>query len=67
MEYFVDLLFYHLKLRRYIVIEQKARNFEPKDISKLNFYMSAVDDHLRQPDDKPTIGMIFCKTKKISL
>ncbi|MEI8328386.1 MAG: PDDEXK nuclease domain-containing protein [Chlamydiia bacterium] len=63
-EYFVDLLFYHLKLRRYIVIELKAREFEPKDISQLNFYMSAVDDHLRQPDDKPTIGMIFCKTKQ---
>ncbi|MBI5346648.1 MAG: DUF1016 family protein [Chlamydiae bacterium] len=63
-EYFVDLLFYHLKLRRYIVIEMKAREFDPKDISQLNFYMSAVDDHLRQSEDKPTIGMIFCKTKQ---
>lgn len=63
-EYFVDLLFYHLKLRRYIVIELKAREFEPQDVSQVNFYMSAVDDHLRQPDDKSTIGMIFCKTKK---
>ncbi len=63
-EYFVDLLFYHLKLRRYIVIEMKAREFDPKDIGQLNFYMSAVDDHLLQAEDKPTIGMIFCKKKK---
>jgi len=63
-EYFVDLLFYHLKLRRYIVIEMKAREFDPKDISQINFYMSAVDDHLRNPGDELTIGMIFCKTKQ---
>ena len=42
----------------------KAREFDPKDISQLNFYMSAVDDHLLQSEDKPTIGMIFCKTKR---
>ncbi len=42
----------------------KAREFEPKGISQLNFYMSAVDDHLRRSDDKLTIGMIFCKTKQ---
>ncbi|MBX9744755.1 MAG: PDDEXK nuclease domain-containing protein [Chlamydiales bacterium] len=63
-EYFVDLLFYHLKLRRYIVLELKAREFDPKDISQINFYMSAVDDHLRHAGDEPTIGMIFCKTKQ---
>ena len=48
----------------YVVLEIKAREFDPKDISQLNFYISAVDDHLRQPEDKPTIGMIFCKTKQ---
>ncbi len=63
-EYFVDLLFYHLKLRRYIVLELKARAFEPKDVGQINFYMSAVDDHLRHAGDEPTIGMIFCKTKE---
>ncbi|HNA61619.1 MAG TPA: PDDEXK nuclease domain-containing protein [Rhabdochlamydiaceae bacterium] len=63
-EYFLDLLFYHLKLRRYIIIEIKAKEFDPKDISQLNFYMSAADDHLRHPGDEPTIGMIFCKTKQ---
>ena len=63
-EYFVDLLFYHLKLRRFIILEIKAREFDPKDISQINFYMSAVDDHLRHAGDEPTIGMIFCKTKQ---
>ncbi len=63
-EYILDLLFYHLKLHRYIVIDLKAREFDPKDISQVNFYLSAVDDQLKSPEDKPTIGMIFCKTKK---
>lgn len=54
----------NLKLRRYIVLDLKVREFDPKDISQLNFYMSAVDDHLRHPGDEPTIGMIFCKTKQ---
>jgi predicted nuclease of restriction endonuclease-like (RecB) superfamily len=63
-EYFVDLLFYHLKLRRYIILEIKACEFSPKDISQINFYMSAVDDHLKHAGDEPTIGMIFCKTKQ---
>lgn len=42
----------------------KVREFDPKDIGQLNFYMSAVDDYLRQAEGKPTIGMIFCKTKQ---
>ena len=63
-EYFVDLLFYHLSLRRVIILEIKAREFSPQDIGQINFYMSAVDDHLRHPGDEPSIGMIFCKTKQ---
>ncbi|MBF5058736.1 PDDEXK nuclease domain-containing protein [Candidatus Neptunochlamydia vexilliferae] len=63
-EHILDLLFYHLKLRRYIVIEIKAREFNPRDVSQTNFYLSAVDDQLRHPEDRPSIGMIFCQTKK---
>lgn len=62
-DYYIDLLFYHLKLRCYMVIELKAAAFDPKDIGQINFYLSAVNDLLRHPDDKPSIGMIFCKTK----
>jgi predicted nuclease of restriction endonuclease-like (RecB) superfamily len=62
-QYCMDLLFYHVKLKRYIVVELKAQEFDPKDISQLNFYLSAVDDEFRQADDKPTIGMLFCRTK----
>ncbi len=62
-DYYIDLLFYHLKLRCYMVIELKATAFDPKDIGQINFYLSAVNNLLRHPDDKPSIGMIFCKTK----
>jgi hypothetical protein len=62
-DYFLDLLFYHLKLRRYIVIELKARDFEPGDVGQLNLYRAAVDDLLRHPDDQPTIGLLLCKGK----
>lgn len=62
-DYYIDLLFYHLKLRCFIVIELKAREFEPKDAGQINFYLSAVDDLVRAPGDKPTIGLILCKTK----
>lgn len=62
-EFYVDLLFYHLKLRCYIVVELKARAFTPEDAGKLNFYLTAVDRLLRHPDDAPTIGMLLCKTK----
>ena len=60
-DYPLDLLFYHLKLRRYVVIELKARDFEPGDVGQLNFYRAAVDDLLRHPDDQPTIGLLLCK------
>jgi predicted nuclease of restriction endonuclease-like (RecB) superfamily len=57
----IDLLFYHLKLRSYVVIELKARAFTPGDVGQLNLYLSAVDDLLRHPDDQPTIGLLLCR------
>lgn len=62
--YYIDLLFYHVKLRAFIVIELKARAFKPEDAGQLNFYLSAVDDMLKHPDDNQTIGILLCKTKK---
>ena len=59
----IDLLFYHLKLRAYIVIDLKMTPFKPEYAGKMNFYLSAVDDLLRHPDDQPTIGLILCKAK----
>jgi predicted nuclease of restriction endonuclease-like (RecB) superfamily len=62
-EFFVDLLFYHLKLRCFVVIELKARQFEPEHAGKMNFYLTAVDKQLRHPSDNPSIGVILCRTK----
>ena len=62
-EYFIDLLFYHLKLKCYIVVELKAREFEPKDAGQLNFYLSAVDDLVKDKNDNATIGLLLCKGK----
>ncbi|MEP7120183.1 MAG: PDDEXK nuclease domain-containing protein [Byssovorax sp.] len=62
-DYYIDLLFYHLKLRCYVVIELKAVAFEPGFTGQLNMYLSAVDDLLRHPDDKPTIGLLLCRSK----
>lgn len=59
----LDLLFYHLKLRRFVVIELKARAFTPGDVGQLNLYLAAVDDLLRHPDDQPTIGLLLCRKK----
>ena len=63
-EYFIDLLFYHLKLRCYVVIDLKVTEFRPEYTGKMNFYVSAVDDLLRHTDDQPTIGIVLCKSKK---
>src|SRR3990167_3429762 len=63
-DYYIDLLFYHVKLKCYIVVELKARAFDPRDVGQINFYLSAVDDLVRYKDDKPTIGLLLCKTKK---
>jgi predicted nuclease of restriction endonuclease-like (RecB) superfamily len=62
-EFLIDLLFYHLKLRRYMVIDLKTVAFQPEFAGKMNFYLAAVDDLLRHPDDEPAIGLIICKTK----
>lgn len=62
-DYHLDLLFYHLKLRRFVVVELKAVPFEPEFVGKLNMCMGAVDDLLRHADDKPTIGLLLCKGK----
>jgi predicted nuclease of restriction endonuclease-like (RecB) superfamily len=62
-DYPIDLLFYHLKLRRFVVIELKARDFTPGDVGQLNLYLSAVDDLLKHPDDQPTIGLLLCRMK----
>jgi predicted nuclease of restriction endonuclease-like (RecB) superfamily len=62
-DFYLDLLFYHLRLRCYVVIDLKARPFKPEHAGKMNFYLSAVDDLLRHPDDKPSIGIILCKTR----
>jgi hypothetical protein len=59
----LDLLFYHLKLRCYVVVELKAVPFEPGFTGALNMYLSAVDDLMRHPDDQPTIGLLLCKSK----
>lgn len=62
-EYFLDLLFYHLDLRCYFVIELKAVDFKPEFTGKLNFYLSVVDDLLKKDEDHPTIGILICKGK----
>ncbi len=62
-DFYLDLLFYHLKLRCYVVIELKAGKFEPGHVSQLNFYLNVVDDLLRYPDDKPSIGLLLVKDK----
>lgn len=63
-DFYLDLLFYHLKLRCYVVVELKAVPFAPDFVGKLNLYLSAVDDLLRHPDDQPAIGLLLCKSKK---
>ncbi|MBL8897959.1 MAG: DUF1016 family protein [Planctomycetes bacterium] len=62
-EFRIDLLFYHLKLRCFVVIELKAGSFRPEHMGKLHFYLSAVDELLRHPDDQPSIGLILCKDR----
>ncbi len=60
-DYFLDLLFYHLRLRCFVVFELKIEEFKPEYAGKMNFYLSAVDDQLRHADDQPSIGVILCK------
>lgn len=63
-EFFIDLLFYHTRLKCYVVVELKAAGFKPEHAGQLNFYLAAVDAQIKAPDDKPTIGLLLCKTKK---
>jgi len=62
-EFFIDLLFYHLKLRCYVVVELKAGKFKPEHLGQLSFYLAAVDAQLKHPQDGPTIGLLLCKSK----
>jgi predicted nuclease of restriction endonuclease-like (RecB) superfamily len=62
-DFFIDLLFYHLKLRCYIVIELKAGSFKPEHLGQLGFYLTAVDRQVKDERDNPTIGLLLCKTK----
>ncbi|MFC5575601.1 YhcG family protein [Xenophilus aerolatus] len=62
-EFYIDLLFYHLKLRCFVVIELKRGDFKPEYAGKLNFYCNVVDDTLRHPQDAPTIGLMLCQRK----
>jgi len=62
-EFFVDLLFYHLQLRAFVVIELKAGKFKPEHTGQLGFYMAAVDDLMRKDGDNQTIGILLCKSK----
>jgi predicted nuclease of restriction endonuclease-like (RecB) superfamily len=62
-DYYIDLLFYHIKLKCYVVIELKNTSFIPEYAGKLNFYLSAVDTILKDENDKPTIGILLCREK----
>lgn len=62
-DFYLDLLFYHLRLRSYVVIELKAVPFDPAFVGQMNLYLSAVDDLLKNPGDKPAIGLLLCKGK----
>ncbi len=62
-EFFIDLLFYHLKLRCYVVIELKAGKFKPEHLGQLGFYLTAMDRQVKTEPAKPTIGLLLCKSK----
>jgi len=64
LDYYLDLLFYHLHLRCFVVVDLKMRTFTPEDAGKMNFYLSAVDDLLRHPADAPSIGLVLCKSRE---
>lgn len=62
-EFFLDLLFYHTRLKCYVVVELKAQDFKPEHAGQLNFYLSAVDAQVKAPDDQPTIGLLLCRSQ----
>ena len=65
-EFFIDLLFYHLKLRCYVVIELKAGKFKPEHLGQFGFYLTAVDRQVKSEHDNPTIGLLLCKSKVVA-
>lgn len=62
-DFYLDLLFYHLKLRCYVVIDLKMKDFRPEYVGKMNFYLNVVDDQMRHEQDAPTIGLLLCRTQ----
>jgi hypothetical protein len=62
-DFYLDVLFYHLRLRCYVVVELKIGEFKPEYAGKMNFYLAAVDDLLRDAQDQPSIGIILCRTR----
>ena len=62
-DYFLDLLFYHVRLRCYVVVELKVGAFKPEHAGKMNFYLSAVDDLFKHQDDQPSIGLLLCRSR----
>lgn len=62
-DFYIDLLFYHLRLHCYVVIELKNGHFKPEYTSKLNFYLSALDDLVKMKEDGPSIGLILCRDR----
>ena len=62
-EFFIDLLFYHLKLRCYVVVELKGGKFKPEHLGQLGFYLTAIDRQVKHAQDNPTIGLLLCKSK----
>lgn len=63
-EFYIDLLFYHTRLKSYVVVELKSVDFKPEHAGQLNFYLTAIDRQIKAPDDNPTIGLLLCKSKK---
>jgi len=63
-DFYLDLLFYHIRLRCFVVIDLKTHDFKPEYAGKMNFYLVAVDKQIKHPSDNPTIGIVLCKTKK---
>lgn len=63
-DYYIDLLFYNLKVKSYVVIELKTTEFKPEYVGKLNFYLSAIDEYIKAESDNPTFGILLCKNKK---
>lgn len=62
-DYYIDMFFYHLRLRCYIAVELKIVPFQPEFIGKLNFYLNAIDEQIKDKNDNPTIGLLLCKSK----